>query len=74
MGGEGAAVDAVEEAAVVNGRRQERLLAVEGSREKALAALASDSMMLNFKEVEEVFDAIVEGQGPRLARFRKRRQ
>jgi len=48
--------------------------AVEGSREKALAALASDSMMLNFKEVEEVFDAIVEAQGPRLARFRKRRQ
>ena len=48
--------------------------AVEGSRKKALQALACDSMMLNFAEVEEVFDAIVGAQGSRLARFRKRRQ
>jgi alpha-galactosidase len=48
--------------------------AVEGSRQKALQALACDSMTLNFNEVEPVFDAIVEAQGPRLARFRKRRK
>ena len=48
--------------------------AVEGSRRKALQALACDSMMLNFAEVGKVFDAIVEAHGPRLARFRKRRK
>ena len=48
--------------------------AVEGSREKALQALACDPMMLNFREVEPVFDALVEAQGPRLARFRKRKR
>ena len=47
--------------------------AVEGSRRKALQALACDSMMLNFTEVGAVFDAIVEAQGPRLARFRRPR-
>lgn len=46
--------------------------ALEGNRHKALQALACDSMMLNFTEVEPLFDAIVEAQGPRLARFRKR--
>jgi len=46
--------------------------AVEGSRHKALQALACDSMMLNFREVEPLFDALVEAQGPRLRRFRKR--
>lgn len=46
--------------------------AVEGSRHKALQALACDSMMLNFNEVEPLFNAIVEAHGPRLARFRKR--
>ncbi len=45
--------------------------AVEGSRKKAIQALACDSMMLSFAEVQEVFDAIVRAQGPRLARFRK---
>ena len=45
--------------------------ALEGSREKALQALACDSMMLNFGEVEAVFDALVQAQGPRLARFKK---
>ena len=46
--------------------------AAEGSRAKALQALASDPMMLHFGEVEKVFDALVKAQGPRLARFRKR--
>jgi len=46
--------------------------AIEGSRDKALQALASDPMMANFHEVEPLFDALVEAHGPRLARFRKR--
>ena len=46
--------------------------AVEGCRRKALMALACDPMMLNFDEVEPLFDAIVAAQGPRLARFRKK--
>ena len=45
--------------------------AVEGSREKALQALACDAMILNFTEVEPLFDAIVKAQGSRLRRFRK---
>jgi len=45
--------------------------AIEGSRAKALMALACDPMMVNFGEVEPVFDAIVEAQEDRLARFRK---
>jgi len=48
--------------------------AIEGSRKKAIMALACDPMMLNFTEVEKVFDAVVEAQGPRLARFRKRKR
>ncbi len=47
--------------------------AVEGSRQKALMALACDPMMQNFHEVEPLFDAIVAAQGPRLVRFRKAR-
>jgi len=46
--------------------------AVEGCRQKALQALACDPMMLNFHEVEPLFDAIVEAQGPRLRQFRRR--
>jgi len=45
--------------------------AVEGSRRKALQAMACDSMIRDFKEAVEVFDAIVEAQGERLKRFRK---
>ena len=48
--------------------------AIEGSRKKALMALACDPMILNFTEVEPLFDALIEAQGPRLARFRKRRR
>jgi alpha-galactosidase len=47
--------------------------AAEGSREKALQALACDPMIVNFHEVEPLFDALVEAQADRLARFRKRR-
>jgi len=47
--------------------------AVEGGREKALAALACDPMIVNFREVEPLFDALVKAQGPRLARFRRRK-
>lgn len=46
--------------------------AIERSREKALMGLACDPMMINFTEVEKVFDAIVKAQGDRLADFRKR--
>lgn len=46
--------------------------AAEGSREKALQSLACDPMIVNFHEVEPLFDALVEAQGDRLARFRKR--
>ena len=45
--------------------------AVEGSREKALQALACDPMMLNFREVEPLFDALVEAQRPRLDRYKR---
>ncbi|OGV65728.1 MAG: hypothetical protein A3K19_25895 [Lentisphaerae bacterium RIFOXYB12_FULL_65_16] len=45
--------------------------AIEGSREKALMALACDPMMTNFGEVEPLFDAMVEAQGQRLTTFRK---
>ena len=48
--------------------------AIEGSRDKALQALACDPMMANFHEVEPLFDALVEAHGPRLARFRKRKK
>jgi len=44
--------------------------AVEGSREKALMALASDPMMRDFDEAKNVFDAIVDGQNGRLDQFR----
>lgn len=44
--------------------------AIEGSRDKALQALASDPMMTNFHEVEPLFDALIKAQGQRLARFR----
>lgn len=46
--------------------------ALEGSRQKALAALACDPMMLNFREVEPLFDALVAAHGTRLRQFRKR--
>ncbi|HRU06252.1 MAG TPA: hypothetical protein P5137_10830, partial [Candidatus Brocadiia bacterium] len=46
--------------------------AATGCRKTALMALACDPMMQNFREVEPLFDALVEGQGARLARFRKR--
>jgi len=44
--------------------------AIEGSREKALQALACDPMMLSFHEVEPLFDALVEAQGERLRQFK----
>jgi alpha-galactosidase/6-phospho-beta-glucosidase family protein len=44
--------------------------AAEGSREKALMALASDPMIRDFDEARRVFDAIVKAQGPRLKAFR----
>ncbi len=46
--------------------------AIEGSREKALQALACDPMVLNFREPEPILDALIEAQGDRLARFRRR--
>jgi alpha-galactosidase/6-phospho-beta-glucosidase family protein len=46
--------------------------ALEGSRAKALQALACDPMMLNFREPEPVLDALVEAQGDRLRQFRRR--
>ena len=46
--------------------------ALEGSRAKALQALACDPMMLNFREPEPVLDALVEAQGDRLGQFRRR--
>ncbi|HPD14515.1 MAG TPA: hypothetical protein PLE19_06175 [Planctomycetota bacterium] len=45
--------------------------ALEGSREKALQALACDPMVLNFREPEAILDALIEAQGERLARFRR---
>ena len=47
--------------------------AVEGSRDKAIQALGCDPEMTDINEVEAVFDALVEAQGDRLKRFRKRR-
>ena len=44
--------------------------AAEGSREKALMAMASDPMIRDFDEARRVFDAIVKAQGPRLKAFR----
>jgi alpha-galactosidase len=46
--------------------------AVEGSRRKAIQALAADPMIRDFHEAEEVFDALVKGQGDRLKRFRRK--
>lgn len=46
--------------------------AAEGSRTKALQALAGDPMIRDFYEAEKVFDAMVNAQGDRLKRFRKR--
>ena len=48
--------------------------AIEGSRKKALMALACDPMIINFTEAEPLLDALVAAHGKRLARFRKRRR
>ena len=40
--------------------------------EKALQVLAGDPMIRDFHEAEKVLDALVEAQGDRLKRFRKR--
>jgi len=45
--------------------------AVEGSRSKAIAALACDPMIRDLQEAERVLDALVLAQGDRLAPFRK---
>jgi len=45
--------------------------AVEGSRQKALQALACDPMVLSFREPETILDALIAAQSPRLDRFRK---
>jgi len=45
--------------------------AVEGSRQKAIAALACDPMVRDLQEAERVLDALVSAQGDRLAPFRK---
>lgn len=45
--------------------------AAEGSRSKALQALACDPMVRNFQEPERILDALVQAQGDRLAVFRK---
>jgi len=45
--------------------------AVEGSRAKAIAALACDPMIRDLQEAERVLDALVQAQGDRLAPFRK---
>jgi alpha-galactosidase len=44
--------------------------AVEGSRRKALMALACDPMIRDFAEARRVLDALVKAQGPRLKAFR----
>ena len=44
--------------------------AVEGSRRKALMALACDPMIQNFEEARRAFDAIVKVQGSRMKTFR----
>jgi alpha-galactosidase len=45
--------------------------AAEGSRDKAIQALACDPMVLDFHEPAKILDALVEAQGDRLAPFRK---
>jgi len=45
--------------------------ALEGSREKALQALACDPMIINFREPEPPLDALIEAQRPRLDHFRR---
>jgi alpha-galactosidase/6-phospho-beta-glucosidase family protein len=44
--------------------------AAEGSREKALQALACDPMVCDFHEPTKILDALVAAQGDRLAPFR----
>ena len=44
--------------------------AVEGSRQKALMALACDAMIRDFGEPRVVLDALIEAQDGRLDRFR----
>ena len=44
--------------------------AVERSREKAIMALASDPMIRDFHEARNVFDALVDAHGERLANFK----
>ncbi len=44
--------------------------AIEGSRRKALMALACDPMIRDFAEARRVFDALVKAQGQRLKAFR----
>ena len=45
--------------------------AVEGSREKAIMALACDPMIRDFHEASAVFDALIEAQEGRLDRFKR---
>lgn len=45
--------------------------AAEGSREKAIQALACDPMVRDFTEPERILDALVEAQGERMSVFRK---
>jgi len=45
--------------------------AAEGSRQKAIQALACDPMVRDFSEAVEILDALVEAQGDRLSAFRK---
>jgi alpha-galactosidase len=47
--------------------------AAEGSREKALQALACDPMVGDFHEPERILDALIAAQGDRLAAFQKTR-
>lgn len=44
--------------------------AAEGSRAKALQALACDPMVRNFREASQILDVLVEAQEDRLAAFR----
>jgi len=44
--------------------------AAEGSREKAIQALACDPMVRDFAEPRKILDALIEAQGDGLARFR----
>jgi len=45
--------------------------AAEGSREKAIQAIACDPMVRDFVEPEKILDALIEAQGDRMAPFRK---